>query len=110
MQTAFSSSYAGRCSHGFPGFLVPRCVLLFWGIFVRGLRVETFVRVLRSSRVNFKLNVNDTNVFRCVWIESLLFYFVVVFEAVLQSNVDNKVQFLVELLFDIEIVVSCLVG
>ena len=26
---------------------------LFWGIFVRGLRVETFVRVLRSSRVVF---------------------------------------------------------
>ena len=34
----------------FPGFLVPRCALLFWGIFVRGLYVETFVRVLRSSR------------------------------------------------------------
>ena len=34
----------------FPGFLVPRCALLFWGIFVRGLHVETFVRVLRSSR------------------------------------------------------------
>ena len=33
-----------------PGFLVPRCALLFWGIFVRGLHVETFVRVLRSSR------------------------------------------------------------
>ena len=52
VQTAFSSSYAGRCSHGFPGFLVLRRALLFWGIFVRGLRVETFVRVLRSSRVN----------------------------------------------------------
>ena len=34
----------------FPGFLVPKCALLFWGIFVRGLHVETFVRVLRSSR------------------------------------------------------------
>ena len=29
-----------------------RSVRLFWGIFVRGLHVETFVRVLRSSRVN----------------------------------------------------------
>ena len=39
------------CLHKFfPGFLVPRCALLFWGIFVRGLHVETFVRVLRSSR------------------------------------------------------------
>ena len=36
----------------FPGFLVPRCSLLFWGIFVRGLRVETFVRVLRSSELS----------------------------------------------------------
>ena len=36
----------------FPGFLVPRCALLFWGIFVRGLRVETFVRVLRSSELS----------------------------------------------------------
>ena len=35
----------------FPGFLVPRCALLFWGIFVRGLRFETFVRVLRSSEL-----------------------------------------------------------
>ena len=36
----------------FPGFLVPRCALLFWGIFVRGLRFETFVRVLRSSELS----------------------------------------------------------
>ena len=36
----------------FPGFLVPRCALLFWGIFVIGLRVETFVRVLRSSELS----------------------------------------------------------
>ena len=36
----------------FPGFLIPRCALLFWGIFVRGLRVETFVRVLRSSELS----------------------------------------------------------
>ena len=36
----------------FPGFLVPRCVLLFWGIFVRGLRFETFVRVLHSSELS----------------------------------------------------------
>ena len=44
----------------FPGFLVRNicetvaygaCTVL-WGMFVRGLRVETFVRVLRSSRVN----------------------------------------------------------
>ena len=36
----------------FPGFLVPRCALLFWGIFVRGLCFETFVRVLRSSELS----------------------------------------------------------
>ena len=30
----------------------PKCALLFWGIFVRGLRVETFVRVLRSSELS----------------------------------------------------------
>ena len=36
----------------FPGFLVPRRALLFWGIFVRGLHVETFVRVLRSSELS----------------------------------------------------------
>ena len=31
-----------------------RRVCVLWGIVVRGLRFETFVRVLRSSRVNFK--------------------------------------------------------
>ena len=44
----FSSSYAGRCSHGFP--TCSEVCAFVWGIFVRGLRVETFVRVLRSSR------------------------------------------------------------
>ena len=32
LKLVFSSS----CSHGLPGFLVPRRALLFWGIFVRG--------------------------------------------------------------------------
>ena len=36
-----------------------------FGTAVRGLRVEIFVRVLRSSRVNLN-NVNNTNVFGCV--------------------------------------------
>ena len=50
LQTTFSSNYAGRCSHGFP--TSSEVCAFVWGIFVRGLRVETFVRVLRSSRVN----------------------------------------------------------
>ena len=46
MQTAFSRELL------FAGFLLRvRRVRLLWGIVVRGLRVETFVRVLRSSRV-----------------------------------------------------------
>ena len=48
VQGSFSSSYAGRCSHGFP--TCSEVCAFVWGIFVRGLRVETFVRVLRSSR------------------------------------------------------------
>ena len=31
-------------------------------------------------------DVNDTNVFRGVWIESLLFYFVVILKSVLQKQ------------------------
>ena len=51
----------------FAGFLVPSCPkhALVWGTVVRGLHVEIFVRVLRSSRVNLN-NVNNTNVFCCV--------------------------------------------
>ena len=37
----------------------PRCALV-WGTVVRGLRVEIFVRVLHSSRVNLN-NVNNVN-------------------------------------------------
>ena len=48
----------------FAGFLVPLCPkrALVWGMVVRGLRIEIFVRVLHSSRVNLN-NVNNTNVF-----------------------------------------------
>ena len=51
----------------FAGFLFPSCPkrALVWGTVVRGLRIEIFVRVLRSSRVNLN-NVNNTNVFCCV--------------------------------------------
>ena len=52
-----------------------------FGMVVRGLRIEIFVRVLRSSRVNLN-NVNNTNVFCCVWIESP---FILVIIAVLNS-------------------------
>ena len=38
----------------FPGFSRSEACAVLWGIFVRGLHVKTFVRVLRSSRVNFK--------------------------------------------------------
>ena len=48
MQGAFSSHYAGRCSHGFP--TSSEVCAFVWGMVVRGVRVETFVRVLRSSR------------------------------------------------------------
>ena len=48
----------------FPLTICPRCALV-WGTVVRGLHVEIFVRVLRSSRVNLN-NVNNTNVFCCV--------------------------------------------
>ena len=46
-------------------FLHPSKCVLVWGTVVRGLRIEIFVRVLRSSRVNLN-NVNNTNVFCCV--------------------------------------------
>ena len=49
----------------FSGFLRGPKRVLVWGTVVRGLRVEIFVRVLRSSRVNLN-NVNNTNVFCCV--------------------------------------------
>ena len=83
----FSSSYAGcfclvcwfSCS-----FVSEACAC--FGEWLREvLHVETFVRVLRSSRVNLKINANNTNVFRCVLIESLLFYFCHSFQAVLQK-------------------------
>ena len=53
-----------NCKMLFASFLVPKLVLV-WGTVVRGLRVEIFVRVLRSSRVNLN-NVTNTNVFCCV--------------------------------------------
>ena len=61
LQTAF------RRKLQFAGFLVPSCprCVLVWGMVVRGLRIEIFVRVLHSSRVNLT-NVNNTNVFCCV--------------------------------------------
>ena len=77
MQTAFFSSFGmavgpimqtSFCRELlFAGFLVPLCPkrALVWGTVVRGLRVEIFVRVLHSSRVNLN-NVNNTNVFCCV--------------------------------------------
>ena len=57
-------SHHYHCKVLFTGFLVPAlfgsrlhlsegCAFV-WGMFVRGLHIETFVRVLRSSRVNFK--------------------------------------------------------
>ena len=78
---------------------------------MRGLHVEIFVRVLHSLRVNLN-NVNNTNVVCCVRIESP---FILVTVAVSQFCVTKavsvyKMQFLVELLVDIGIVVSCLVG
>ena len=66
----------------------PRCALV-WGMVVRGLHVEIFVRVLRSSRVNLN-NVNNTNVFCCVCIESP---FILVIVAVLNSVLQKQYQF-----------------
>ena len=52
------------CKLLFAGFLILKLALV-WGMVVRGLHVEIFVRVLCSSRVNLN-NVNNTNVFCCV--------------------------------------------
>ena len=46
--------YQFPCSHTlFPWFSRSEVCAFVWGMFVRGLRIETFVRVLRSSRVLF---------------------------------------------------------
>ena len=65
------------CMEGFPVslqfclyYLSKACAGL--GNCCEWLRVKIFVRVLRSSRVNLS-NVNDTNVFCCVWIKSSQF-------------------------------------
>ena len=59
---------------------------LVWGNCCERLHVEIFVRVLHSSRVNLS-NVNDTNVFCCVWIESPFYLFsVAVLNSVLQKQ------------------------
>ena len=51
-------------------------------------------------------NVNDTNVFCCVWIENPFIYFLLQFSILCyKSSVGNKVQFIVVLLVVIEIVV-----
>ena len=76
MSPSISTGYQCRGNYGessansyfhkllFAGFLIPSCpkCALVWGTVVRGLRVEIFVRVLHSSRVNLN-NVNNTNVF-----------------------------------------------
>ena len=49
----------------------PKCELV-WGNCCERLCVEIFVRVLRSSRVNFN-NVNNTNVFSVSELKALLF-------------------------------------
>ena len=73
----------------------PKCVLV-WGNCCEQLRVEIFLRVLRSSRVNLS-TVNDTNVFCFVWIESPFIYFLLQSSILCyKSSVGNKVQFLVE--------------
>ena len=80
------------------------CAVVLRGIVVRGLHVETFVRVLRSSRVNFKISVNNTNMFHCVWIESLFILFCCSIQVCVTKAVSiYKMQFLVELLVDIKI-------
>ena len=56
---------------------------------MRGLHIEIFVRVLHSSRVNLN-NVNNTNVFCCVRIESP---FILVIVAVLNSVLQKQYWF-----------------
>ena len=80
--------HAGECKMLFAGFLVPKFALV-WGMVVRGLHVEIFVRVLRSSRVNLN-NVNNTNVFCCVSTESP---FILVMVAVLNSVLQKQYRF-----------------
>ena len=72
----------------------PKCALLFWGIFVRGLRAETFVRVLRSS---------ESSLNKCKWYKRISlsldrkpFILIVVSQVcVTKAMFGNKVQFLV---------------
>ena len=66
MQDA-SSGIDARCFLPVFLFLILLCLkcALVWGNCCERLRVEIFVRVLRSSRVNFN-KVNNTNVFSCV--------------------------------------------
>ena len=101
----FSPLYA-RCFLPVFLFLIlscPKCALV-WGNCCERLRVEIFVRVLHSSRVNFN-NANNTNVFSVSESKVLLFCYCCssqfcVTKAVLQ------VQSLVVLLIVTEIVVA----
>ena len=96
---------------GFSGFsavllvLLVRSVRWFGGIVVSGCAS----RSLLGSYVHLESilnNVNDTNVFCCVWIESPFIYFLLQFSILCyKSSVGNKVQFIVVLLVVIEIVV-----
>ena len=63
-----------------------RRVRLLWGIVVRGLHVETFVRVLRSSRVNLNKCKKYKRVLLCLDRKSFYSIFVVAFKSVLQKQ------------------------
>ena len=67
MATIPQDTLPTHCKQLFAGFLISSCLkrALVWGMVVRGLCIEIFVRVLHSSRVNLN-NVNNTNVFCCV--------------------------------------------
>ena len=105
MHDCFSPLYA-RCFLPVFLFLIlscPKCALV-WGNCCERLCVEIFVRVLRSSRVNFN-NANNTNVFSVSESKVLLFCYCCgsqfcVTKAVLQ------VQSLVVLLIVTKIVVA----
>ena len=75
-------------------FLILSCPkrALVWGNCCERLHVEIFVRVLRLSRVNFN-NVNNTNMFCCVWIESpFILVTVAVLNSVLQKQLTSAVS------------------
>ena len=105
LKLVFSFSYAGSSLH-----LLSEGCACFGECLWEVVCVETFVRVLCSSRVNLTKRKWYKRVSWCLDQKPFILFLLQFSSLCYKSNVGNKVQFLVELLIDIEIVVSCLVG